>query len=99
MVLGSMTISGTTFASFAGGSAAASSCLDGTFALANHEFAPDASHPHFFDTINLQSTAAQGLVLMNEPDPEWRNEADCGMATFNRSDGRSIPLNCAGRQR
>jgi hypothetical protein len=38
----------------------------------------------------------QGLAHMAEPDPKWRNEADCGMATFNRSDGTTISLNCAG---
>jgi hypothetical protein len=91
-VLGVTRASGITFASFAG----PGSCLAGTYALANHEAAPDAAHPVFMAATNLQSVAAAGLVLQREPDPEWRNEADCGMATFNRSDGRSILLNCAG---
>jgi hypothetical protein len=38
----------------------------------------------------------QGLTHMAEPDPKWRNEADCGLATFNRSDGSTVNLNCAG---
>lgn len=37
-----------------------------------------------------------GLFLMHGPDPEWRNEADCGEATYTRPDGSTIPLNCAG---
>jgi hypothetical protein len=37
-----------------------------------------------------------GLFFMHSPDPEWRNEADCGEATYTRPDGTTIPLNCAG---
>ncbi len=95
-VLGVMMVSGLTLASFGGGSAAAGSCLGGTYALANHVFAPDASHPHFLRNINLQSTSSQGLFLMTDTDPEWMNESDCGMAEVARSDGSILKLNCAG---
>jgi hypothetical protein len=98
-VLGVMLVSGVTLASFGGGSAAAGSCLGGTYALANHLFAPDASHPHFLRSINLQSTSSRGLFLMTEPAPGWRNEADCGTAELQRSDGSTLPLNCAGERR
>ncbi len=39
---------------------------------------------------------AQGMVRSVGPDPEWRNEADCGFQTYKRADGSVIPLNCAG---
>ena len=37
-----------------------------------------------------------GLFKLYNSDPEWRNEADCGEATYKRSDGSIIDLNCAG---
>jgi len=37
-----------------------------------------------------------GLFYMHSPDPDWRNEADCGMAEYKRSDGSTLALNCAG---
>jgi hypothetical protein len=40
--------------------------------------------------------AEEGLFKLSEPDPDWRNEADCGEATFKRPDGSLVPLNCAG---
>jgi hypothetical protein len=58
-VLGVTRATGLTLASFGGGSAAGGSCLGGTYALANHEAAPDAAHPVFFSLTNLQSVAAQ----------------------------------------
>ena len=91
-----MMVSGLTLASFGGGSAAAGSCLGGTYALANHVFAPDAFHPHFLRNVNLQSTSSQGLFLMTDSDSGWMNEADCGMAELARSDGSILKLNCAG---
>jgi hypothetical protein len=38
----------------------------------------------------------EGLFHMYSPDPDWRNEADCGMAEYKRPDGSTLPLNCAG---
>ncbi len=95
-VLGIGRVFEATFAGFAGGSAEAGSCLAGTYALANHIFAPDAAHPQYLRALNLQSVAKQGLFLMTSPDPKWRNEADCGEANLTRSDGSVLPLNCAG---
>jgi hypothetical protein len=40
--------------------------------------------------------AEGGLFKLEEPDPSWRGESDCGEATFRRPDGSIIPLNCAG---
>lgn len=36
------------------------------------------------------------MFKLTGPNPMWRNEADCGEATFKRPDGTVIPLNCAG---
>ena len=38
----------------------------------------------------------EGMFYMYGPDPAWRNEADCGMAEYQRPDGSILPLNCAG---
>jgi hypothetical protein len=50
--------------------------------------------------LGLQVTRVRvadgGLFKLEEPDPEWRNEADCGEATFRRPDDSIVPLNCAG---
>lgn len=38
----------------------------------------------------------EGLFYLYTPDPDWRNEADCGTAQYTRADGSTLPLNCAG---
>jgi hypothetical protein len=51
---------------------------DGSYALGNHNHAPDASHPVYLETSNVVNVANDGLFKMTGPDPGWRNEADCG---------------------
>jgi hypothetical protein len=43
-----MRVSGVTLAGFDGPGACGG---EGVFALGNHQFAPDASHPHFFSEV------------------------------------------------
>lgn len=43
-----MRVSGVTLAGFGGPGACGG---EGVFALGNHQFAPDASHPHFFSEV------------------------------------------------
>ena len=44
--------------------------------------------------------AAQGLFYLQGPDPEWRNEADCGFQTFkDPTTGITRELNCAAPKR
>jgi hypothetical protein len=45
---GVMRVSGVTLAGFDGPGACGG---EGVFALGNHQFAPDASHPHFFSEV------------------------------------------------
>lgn len=48
----------------------------------------------------LVDVAADALFKLHEPDPSWRNEADCGEAVYRRpADNSSLPLNCAGAAR
>ena len=37
-----------------------------------------------------------GIALFAGPDPGWRDEAHCGLATFTQPDGSILPLNCGG---
>ena len=67
----------------------------GAFALSNY-LHPDAAHPHFFTNITRINTPTYGLLLLSPPDPAWRNPSDCGTATYTRTDGSVIPLNCGG---
>ena len=48
--------------------------------MGNHEKAPDASHPVYLDSSNVDnSTVAFGALFhLTGPDPMWRNKADCG---------------------
>ncbi|KAG2448780.1 hypothetical protein HYH02_006132 [Chlamydomonas schloesseri] len=96
---GIMRVFGTTFANWAGAAACPGSA-QGAYALANHPKAPDAFHPHFLyrsNVVNVRSTTTDsGLFLFTGPDPEWRNEADCGFQTYTQPDGTVLPLNCAG---
>lgn len=46
--------------------------------------------------VTKVSVTDEGLFHMYSPDPDWRNEADCGMAEYKRPDGSTLPLNCAG---
>lgn len=46
--------------------------------------------------VTKASVTDEGLFYMYSPDPDWRNEADCGMAEYKRPDGSTLPLNCAG---
>lgn len=46
-IQGNMRVSGVTFANFPG----AGVCGQGSFAIGNHHFAPDAFHPHFFSKV------------------------------------------------
>lgn len=50
----------------------------GSYAIGNHELAPDASHPMYLNASNVVDVASDGLFRMTGPDPGWRNEADCG---------------------
>ncbi|PNH07097.1 Fibrocystin-L [Tetrabaena socialis] len=97
-ILGVMYINRTTFAGFQGPAACGGS--QGAYAIGNHPKAPDAFHPHYFNGSNvvnvLNNATASGLFYFEGPDPGWRNEADCGLQTFNRSDGSMMMLNCAG---
>jgi hypothetical protein len=59
--------------------------------------APDAFHPHFLASSNVLDTPRAALLYLYGQDPEWRNEADCGVATFkDPRDGTLLPLNCNG---
>jgi hypothetical protein len=60
---------------------------------------PDAVHPTYLKDMALVDVATDGLLLASEPLDEWRNESDCGEATFKRPDGSIVPLNCAGPRR
>ncbi|PNH07881.1 Fibrocystin-L [Tetrabaena socialis] len=97
-ILGVMYVNRTTFADFQGPAACGGS--QGAYAIGNHPKVPDAFHPHYFTGSNvvnvLNNGTASGLFLLAGPDPAWRNEADCGFQTFNRSDGSVMLLNCAG---
>jgi hypothetical protein len=46
--------------------------------------------------MNLSNVAPDGLLHLDEPNPLWRTEDDCGAATYPRRDGSVIDLNCAG---
>lgn len=93
-VLGSMFVTGTTFADFRGSNV--SDCKLAAHAIGNHELAPDAFHPHFFSQSSVVNVATDGLFRIAGPDPAWMNEADCGFATITRDDGSLLHLNCAG---
>ncbi|GAX81123.1 hypothetical protein CEUSTIGMA_g8557.t1 [Chlamydomonas eustigma] len=71
-------------------------CSAGTYALGNHVNATDAFHPHQFWGTNMVNVAQNGMVLFNGPDPTWRDEAHCGLATFTQPDGSLLNLNCGG---
>jgi hypothetical protein len=60
---------------------------------------PDAVHPHYFKDMTVTNVAPDGLIKMAEPLEEWRNESDCGEATYKRDDGSVVKLNCAGPRR
>jgi hypothetical protein len=60
---------------------------------------PDAVHPTYLKSIALVDVASDGLLQTSEPLDEWRNESDCGVATFKRPDGSIVPLNCAAPRR
>jgi len=47
----------------------------GSYALGNHEHAPDASHPLYLEDSNVVDVATDGMFFLSGPDPEWRNEA------------------------
>ncbi|KAG1658047.1 hypothetical protein FOA52_004206 [Chlamydomonas sp. UWO 241] len=80
-----------TFADFPG-----AACGSGAYALANHGKQPDAFHPHHFWGTRLINVTEDGLLLLEDSDPAWRNEADCGEATFDAPTGETLLLNCAG---
>ncbi|KAG1667228.1 hypothetical protein FOA52_009793 [Chlamydomonas sp. UWO 241] len=80
-----------TFANFPG-----SSCGAGVYALANHVKQADVFHPHHFWGTTLVNVAQNGLLYLQDSDPAWRNEADCGEATFTQPSGGTLLLNCAG---
>ena len=56
----------------------------------------DAAHPIYTAAISLASVAADGLINLRQPNPGWRNPSDCGEATYTRTDGSVLPLNCDG---
>ncbi|KAG2432951.1 hypothetical protein HXX76_008679 [Chlamydomonas incerta] len=96
---GIMRVYGTTFANWAGASACPGSA-QAAYAIGNHPKAPDAFHPHYLyrsNVVNVRSTTTDnGLFLFTGPNPDWRNEADCGFQTYTQPDGSSLALNCAG---
>ena len=55
-----------------------------------------AAYALCLDQVTKVSVPDDGLFYMHVPDPDWRNEADCGTADYRRSDGSTLPLNCAG---
>jgi hypothetical protein len=72
-------------------------CAADTYALGNHPAAPDAFHPHFLSRSNLVDTPRSALFKLHGQDPEWRNEADCGVAAFRDPGGGALlPLSCNG---
>ncbi|GIL53442.1 hypothetical protein Vafri_9024 [Volvox africanus] len=98
LVHGMLNISGITLADFLGKTGCGGS-QTGTYALANQPKAPEVFYPHYFSNINVVNISvgvSQGLFYHTPPDPDWRNEADCGEAVYTRSDGSQILLNCAG---
>lgn len=84
----------TTFANFYGATNAA--CVLPTHALANHPLNPEAFHPTALRQSTLVSVTPEGLFKHYDMNPAWRNENDCGEATYTRSDGTVINLNCSG---
>jgi hypothetical protein len=87
-------VNNVTFADFPGTAGAAGGCSAGQFAISSHALSVDAAHPHFFSggaTIN-----SPGLFQLTGPKAEWRNEADCGTASYKLPDGSQLPLNCQG---
>ncbi|EFJ47178.1 hypothetical protein VOLCADRAFT_92358 [Volvox carteri f. nagariensis] len=98
LIHGMFNISGITLADFLGPAGCGGS-QSGTYALANQPKAPEAFYPHYFSKINVQNVSTgvnQGMFYHTPPDPDWRNEADCGEAVYTRPDGSQIKLNCAG---
>ncbi|EFJ47177.1 hypothetical protein VOLCADRAFT_92355 [Volvox carteri f. nagariensis] len=98
LIHGMFNISGITLADFLGPAGCGGS-QSGTYALANQPKAPEAFYPHYFSKINVQNVGigvSQGMFYHTPPDPDWRNEADCGEAAYTRPDGSQIMLNCAG---
>lgn len=60
---------------------------------------PTHTHTHLLLAALQVSRVAvpdEGLLYLYRPDPDWRNEADCGTAEYRRADGSVLPLNCAG---
>jgi hypothetical protein len=93
---GVMRVTNATFASFKG-AAGCGGAAGGTWAMGNHPVAPDAFHPHFLARSTLVDTPQAALFKLYGQDPDWRNEADCGVATWkDPADGAVIPLNCNG---
>ncbi|GIM05166.1 hypothetical protein Vretimale_9611 [Volvox reticuliferus] len=98
LIHGMFNISSITLADFLGPAGCGGSQA-GTYALANHPKAPEAFYPHHFSNIsvrNIRIGVSQGMFYHTPPDPDWRNEADCGEAIYTRADGSQILLNCAG---
>ena len=57
------------------------------------------SHPFFTSQFFMNQPSlplSVALALLTGPDPAWRDEAHCGLATFLQPDGSILPLNCAG---
>ncbi|GIL91633.1 hypothetical protein Vretifemale_19242 [Volvox reticuliferus] len=98
LIHGMFNISSITLADFLGPAGCGGSQA-GTYALANHPKAPEAFYPHYFSNINVRNIrigVSQGMFYHTPPNPDWRNEADCGKAIYTRADGSQILLNCAG---
>eukprot|EP00798_Chlamydomonas_sp_ICE-L_P008885 gene8886-3764_t len=83
---------GSTFADSMG----PSGCGQGSFAIGPHQRAPDAGHPHWFSKANVVNVENSGMFRMLDPDPRWRNEADCGFQTLTLDNGTKLELNCNG---
>ncbi|KXZ43941.1 hypothetical protein GPECTOR_77g37 [Gonium pectorale] len=95
---GMMNISGVTLADYYGPAGCGGADV-GTYAFANHPYAPDAGYPHFFsrmNVLNVATGAGQGMFKHSPPDPIWRNEGDCWDTYYTRPDGSKLALNCAG---
>ncbi|GIL91678.1 hypothetical protein Vretimale_9535 [Volvox reticuliferus] len=98
LIHGMFNISSITLADFLGPAGCGGSQA-GTYALANHPKAPEAFYPHYFSNISVRNIGigvSQGMFYHTPPDPDWRNEADCGEAIYTRADGSQLLLNCAG---